>query len=85
MTKCNSFNFYNEYVRTRNELFLPEKIFELFLPEYLQDKSKNGGSKSKYVKTDERYRYNNYEYVIYRLNKKRYIRIKSKYTDIKSL
>lgn len=55
------------------------------MPEYLQDKSKNGGSKSKYVKTDERYRYNNYEYVIYRLNKKRYIRIKSKYTDIKSL
>jgi hypothetical protein len=82
MENDDSFNFYNKYVRTRNELFLPEEIFEEFLPEY---KSKNGGSKSKYVKTDERYRYNNYEYVIYKSNKKRYIRIKSKYTDIKSL
>ena len=82
MTNYDSFNFYNEYVRTRNELFLPKEIFEKFLPKY---KSKNGGSKSKYVKTDERYRYNNYEYVIYKSNKKRYIRIKSKYTDIKSL
>lgn len=66
-------------------LFLPKEIFEKFLPEYLQDGSKNGGSKSKYVKTDDRYRYNNYEYIIYKSNKKRYIRIKSKYTDIKSL
>ena len=82
MKNNDSFNFYNEYVRTRNELFLPKEIFEKFLPEY---KSKNGGSKSKYVKTDERYLYNNYEYVIYKSNKKRYIRIKSKYTDIKSL
>ena len=82
MESYDSFKFYNKYVRTRNELFLPKDIFEQFLPEY---KSKNGGSKSKYVKTDERYLYNNYEYVIYKSNKKRYIRIKSKYTDIKSL
>ena len=85
MNKYESFDLYNKHVRTRNELFLPKEIFEQFLPKYLPDKSKNGGSKSKYVKTDERYRYNNYEYVIYRSNKKRYIRIKSKYTDIKSL
>lgn len=85
--KYKSFNLYNTYVRTRNELFLPKEIFEKFLPKYLylRDESKNGGSKSKYVKTDERYRYNNYEYIIYKSNKKRYIRIKSKYTDIKSL
>ena len=75
--------YYNSYVRTRNELFLPKTIVNNIFNNL--NKKLGGSKKRKFIKTDKRHNYNNYDYVVYKLNNKRYIRLQSKFTNIGSL
>lgn len=71
---------YNTYVRTRNEMFVPESFYTEFL------KNTHGGRlNNKYVKTTKRFPYNNREYVVYKFNTQEFIRLNKTYTLCKTL
>ena len=63
-------NEYNDYVRTRNEMFIPldfyksvQNVLDNFTA---QPVPSVGGKKPAYVKTDKKFPYNNREYTVYR-------------------
>ena len=75
-------NHYNNHVRTRNELFVPEEVYSSILEKYVNYHRGGGGSNKLFIKTNEHYKYNNYNYVVYKHKNKKYIRYQSKYVSI---
>lgn len=85
-TDTTELEFYNKYVRTRNEMFVPKWFYrDLFLSSY-------GGSGRKasvgsYRKTEKRFPYNRREYVVYRdrSTRREYVRLKGAYVPCNTL
>jgi len=74
-------NHYNNHVRTRNELFVPEEVYSVILDKYVNE-HRGGGSNKSFIRTNEHYKYKNYNYVVYKHKNKKYIRYQSKYVFI---
>ena len=59
-------NFYNDYVRTRNEMFVPFGFYQDILNKCLIKGGSTTNKKMKHTKTDKKFPYNNHEYTVYR-------------------
>lgn len=81
LTACaDAATLYNHIARTRNEVFVPLKLYNhIMATNGGNTGTGQGGNLSNYIKTTEKYRYNNYDYRVYNKNNKLYIRIKYEY------
>jgi hypothetical protein len=88
--KCDSFEIYNNNVRTRNEMFIPLKFYEdLLLPTNVIKNplfGQDGGYKL-FMKTNKLYLYNGRNYTVYKnkASKQEYIKLHKTYTLCTSL
>lgn len=88
--KCDSFEIYNNNVRTRNEMFIPLKFYEdLLLPTNVIKNplfGQDGGYKL-FMKTNKLYLYNGRNYTVHKnkASKQEYIKLHKTYTLCTSL
>lgn len=75
-----SFETYNNFVRTRNEMFVPLGFYQNCL-------KTSGGSSNQFIKTNKHFFYNNRQYIVYKdkTTKQEYIKLNKTYTLCKSL
>ena len=83
-TDTTTLEFYNRYVRTRNEMFVPKWFYQDLLPSYGGGRKASVGS---YRKTEKRFPYNHREYVVYRdrITRREYVRVKGAYVPCNTL
>ena len=87
ITDTVALEFYNKYVRTRNEMFVPEWFYRDLLPPTTRHAGGRKASVGSYRKTEKRFPYNRREYVVYRdrSTRREYVRVKGAYVPCNTL